>query len=413
MLINSGRLRTTDAKVDNSGEVLRRVWQEVKSVFRSICPVRVIGDRDLLIDALRGFCFMLMTANHLPGNILATFSNPQYGPFGFFTSASGFVFLSGLVAGSAYLNYGRTHGFEAMNSRIWRRFWDVYVAQMLLYFTLFVAVYLRCRSSASWQLDLMIQAPVKAAVFGVALLYEPMFLGILPMYCLYLAATPLLLKLMRMGKVNWILGGSTALWFISGLVVRLPNGSGSIAFGAFNPLTYQILFVFGLAFGTRYVTMERLMGAAKRKIAGLVFAITSLFWLLRMGYALNPTIEDFVNRYQKLFSVVHFGPLRLLNFAVFSVALYCLFENKRWSRCQHPAFRWLAFLGQHSLPVCVWSILTTYAVMALLPQDPAWGARFLAMILAVGSLTVPAFLHVQYRQYRKKVSASASLEATA
>jgi hypothetical protein len=58
--------------------------------------------RNLLIDALRGLCFVLMTADHLPANVLHRFSNTVYGPFGFFTAASGFVFLSGLVAGVVY-----------------------------------------------------------------------------------------------------------------------------------------------------------------------------------------------------------------------------------------------------------------------------------------------------------------------
>ena len=57
-------------------------------------PHKEMGKTNLLIDALRGLCFVLMTADHLPENLLARFSNGTYGPFGFFTAASGFVFLS-------------------------------------------------------------------------------------------------------------------------------------------------------------------------------------------------------------------------------------------------------------------------------------------------------------------------------
>jgi hypothetical protein len=40
-------------------------------------------DRIVVLDALRGACFVFMTADHVPGNPFATFSNPYFGPFGF------------------------------------------------------------------------------------------------------------------------------------------------------------------------------------------------------------------------------------------------------------------------------------------------------------------------------------------
>ena len=49
--------------------------------------------RNLAIDGLRGICLVLMTMDHLPGNPMARFSNYRYGPFGFFTAASGFVVI--------------------------------------------------------------------------------------------------------------------------------------------------------------------------------------------------------------------------------------------------------------------------------------------------------------------------------
>ena len=43
-----------------------------------------------------------MTVDHLPGSPIYRFSNPVSGPFGFFTAALGFIFLSGFVAGNVY-----------------------------------------------------------------------------------------------------------------------------------------------------------------------------------------------------------------------------------------------------------------------------------------------------------------------
>jgi hypothetical protein len=56
----------------------------LKKVFRDfnaqLCP-----------DFARGICLILMTVDRLPDNLLRRFTNPEFGPFGFFTGASGFV----------------------------------------------------------------------------------------------------------------------------------------------------------------------------------------------------------------------------------------------------------------------------------------------------------------------------------
>jgi hypothetical protein len=131
--------------------------------------------------------------------------------------------------------------------------------------------------------------------------------------------------------------------------------------------------------------------------------ITVGLFVLRLAYALNPTIVTFVEHYHQWLSVVQQGPVRLLNFAAFGVVLYWWARQRRWGgECANPLVRCFAFLGQHSLPVFVWSILTTYIAMAVLPDRPARSVRALALVLAVTSLMLPAFLHARLRHHLKK-----------
>jgi hypothetical protein len=90
------------------------------------------------------------------------------------------------------------------------------------------------------------------------------------------------------------------------------------------------------------------------------------------------------------FSVVQLGPLRLLNFAAFAFLLLLAVRRYRRRERTAAAVRWLALIGEHSLPVFAWSILTTYAAVALLPSSPNGLIGFAGALVAVASLTIPA-----------------------
>jgi hypothetical protein len=343
-----------------------------------------------------------MTADHLPENLLWRFSNTRYGPFGFFTAASGFVFLSGLVAGVVYERYWQLYNPGVVMRRVWRRLRAIYLTHLALYVAILVMVALHVPGSSTWHFDLFSKDPWKALWLGVSLLHEPKLLAILPMYCLFLALTPFLLRELHMGNVRWVLSGSVALWVVAGLFIQLPVDPDGICFGVFNPLSYQLLFVFGLAFGAGQISVDRLGSATVRSIVALSFFVAVFFFLLRLAYATSATVVAFVEEFHPWLSVIQLGPLRVLNFAAFGVALYWLSRKRDWSDGSNLLLRCLAFLGQHSLPVFAWSILTTYIAMSVLPEHPNLSVRALALGLAVTSLMLPAFLHGKLLQHLKK-----------
>src|SRR5437899_3114987 len=61
------------------------------------------SSRDLRLDYLRGFCFFVMTINHISDFGPQSWINTATGHGEFFiTAAEGFVFISGLVMGMVY-----------------------------------------------------------------------------------------------------------------------------------------------------------------------------------------------------------------------------------------------------------------------------------------------------------------------
>jgi hypothetical protein len=368
-----------------------------------------LGRRNALVDALRGVCFVFMTVDHFPGSPFLRFSNPYYGPFGFFTAALGFIFLSGLVAGFVYEDHRVRYGFRSLIRRILRRVRALYVTQIVLVLALVVAVRLNLPGVDRWHLDVLDTDPLKGLLLGVSMLYEPGYLGILPMYCLFLLLTPILIRQFQKGRLRYVLGISGLLWLVSGLVIRLPDNPNGIDFGAFNPLAYQLLFIVGLAFGTKQPNLERV--PYRNWLIGVAFTIAGLFFILRLQYALHGPFNPLAHRLGASFSAVQLGPLRLLNFAAFGLTLFWVVRKIRWADVDTAAFRWLAFLGRHSLPVFAWSILTAYAAVALYPSHPSVIAGMLGVFLAAASLTIPAQLRATFVGRRKKPTPAPSIDA--
>ena len=144
---------------------------------------------------------MFMTIDHFPGSPFLRFSNPNYGPFGFFTAALGFVLLSGFVSGFVYEGSRVHDGFGAITRRVGARVRALYVTQLVLYATLAVAVVTGLPHVGRWDLDVYGDDPWKALLLSVSMLYEPGYLGLLPMYCLFLLATPVLIWQFERGRL--------------------------------------------------------------------------------------------------------------------------------------------------------------------------------------------------------------------
>jgi hypothetical protein len=163
-----------------------------------------------------------------------------------------------------------------------------------------------------------------------------------------------------------------------------------------------MVFIAGLAVGTGNIAFDRQRPAARKLMIASALVISIVLFLLRFGYVLSPTVAAAINPLHQWSSRRNLGPLRLLNFTAFGLTVHWLTKSTNWSRCYNRVFRWLTLLGQQALPVFVWSILTRYLALALLPHHSSAVLRSIAMVLAVMSLALPPLLIGKYRRQQKE-----------
>jgi hypothetical protein len=185
-------------------------------------------------------------------------------------------------------------------------------------------------------------------------------------------------------------------------LIRPPSDPNGVDFGAFNPLSYQLLFIVGLAFGTRALDLRRLSARTQKSLTYAAALIAAVFLVLRQAYALKGPLNPALDRIGALFSAVQLGPLRLLDFAAFGLVLFAVLHAVEWSEVKLSAFRWLAFIGRNSLPVFAWSIMIAYIGTALVPASPTRVVEILAVIAAVASLTIPAWIRSRFRRHQER-----------
>ena len=155
------------------------------------------------VDSLRGYFLVVMTLGHLPPHPLQPFFSYS---FGYASAPDGFVFLSGLVSTWVYLRVRNKHGQRALETRVLGRTRDIYLVHIfLLSASIAEGVLLANNSFQSTY-------PVRAFLSGSLLLYQPALSDILPMYCIFLLFTPIVLDQMTKGRA-WLVGMTSAsLW---------------------------------------------------------------------------------------------------------------------------------------------------------------------------------------------------------
>ena len=355
--------------------------------------------RDIRLDALRGLVLAWMTINHLSGPLHAY----SFQTLGFVSSPEGFVFISGIVAGMVYGRIGLTQGAGPLRRKALHRVRDIYLSHMaaflaviILELTLSNDLY-RIYYAATNRLSLV--SPLTALGLGAVFLFQPPFLDILPMYCLFLLITPFIIN--RFKKKHgcwWVLAGSFLIWAPATYsswekLQRYSEHILPLNFGYFDPLAWQFLFVGGLFFGFRRYTAKSL------PIKKSLITLSLLIWigLLLLHYKILPSnLLWFDINYLTIRET--FGPLRVINLAVVAYLITCLgsrFPNLlKWP--------WFSYLGQHSLQVFTFHLVLLYSIIPLynsLIIPAGWTWIIAADIGILSSLTIPAWLHVRYRKF--------------
>lgn len=332
------------------------------------------------LDAVRGLMLVLMTLTHLPTRL----SNPTGQPFGFVSAAEGFVMLSAFMAGMVYTARERREGAEAMRGAFFKRALKIYACQIaLLIFLMTVVAVMGLLAGQEAVINLIgfyLDQPLAALFSGLLLIYAPPLLDILPIYIVFMLASPVLLLHGLHRGWGGILGLSLLAWLLAqfDLGEAVYNAVTTVApipvpyrqTGSFEIWGWQFLWVLGLWMGS--------MQAERPDAPPLVFprwmvntaisiALVGFVWRHVIGQNPFPGQASLA----PLFDKWHLGPLRLINFMAL---LLLTMHFAPWLRRHLPRLPVLETLGRASLPVFCAHLVLALLALALAgdvqPQRP-------------------------------------------
>jgi hypothetical protein len=320
------------------------------------------------LDALRGLMLVWISLTHLP-TVVSTYVNQ---PFGFVSAAEGFIFLSALFTGRIYSLIDQRDGYPAMRQKLRRRTLRLYLYHaFLLSFAFLMAVPIAAsgtRPGLHNLLDFYFNAGAWHAVIDAALLvYRPPLLDILPMYIIFLAFTPLALRLGQ--KLGWrfSLGVSFTLWLLAQLGLRQTSWTFMNRYlglriplhemGSFDLWAWQWLWLVGLWMGVCWAKDQLPISRLARQVT--IPALVVVAALFAMRHAIGRGFE--LGTYELFFDKWHLGVVRLFDFSAVGVLLI-----RARSYLKPFSIRPLVLLGQSSLQVFCAHLFFCFAGLTLL-----------------------------------------------
>lgn len=324
--------------------------------------------RQPALDALRGIFLVMMTLTHLPVPLGRAVGQP----LGFVSAAEGFVLLSATLLGIIYGTRLARDGYGPVARALHRRALKLYLCQIGLLVLAFYCIAPAGREQGIAAISNLFTYqgahPALAAIGGALLLHAPPLLDILPMYAVFIALSPWVLR--RAESQGWrgLLYVSAAVWLLAQLGLKsflhkwfvtttgLPFPFS--ATGSFDIFGWQLLWMLGLFLGSRRgrALPDPLPADSVVWRLCLVLAVYFFVWRHTMGIfpfghngsPLNVLADKWM-----------LGPLRLANFLVLAALAW------RWGQALAPFFTRgpLVQLGRQALPVfCTQTVLSLLAL---------------------------------------------------
>jgi len=354
------------------------------------------------LDALRGLFLVWMTLTHLPTH----FSDLVNQPFGFVSSAEGFVFLSALLVARLYIHQAMQDE-AGLRNKLWRRALKIYGYHLLmlaLAFTVAAGLAVTTHRTAIYNLlNFYIAHPVVAVVGSVLLIYCPPLLDILPMYVIFLAGSPLVLMTAVRWGWNRILGVSLAVWLLAqfGLRDLVHNVVVHITHlpiplqetGAFNLFAWQWIWIAGMWLGAKSAEGPLPLSKVPGKMVAVCAVVCAFFIGVRHEWLGSHLTQQALGLLLDKWSI---GALRMINLAAFTIVLY-------WLR--KPVLKIVAIepfltLGKASLEVFCAHVFFVFFGLALLYGEVTQLHGYLAIGLVV--FTFAGLILVALREIRRR-----------
>ena len=331
--------------------------------------------RDQRLDAFRGWMQLSIFYSHAFGSFAGLWL--IHAGWGVSDSSEQFLFLSGFGLGSVFVLKQARGGFgnacrdlAVRMVRLWRMHLIVFLC-----FGLMVTAASVWLGEPAWEFAL--HAPALAALGGALTLYQPLFMGILPLFLYGMAALPVFAWAMqRYGA--WSLLLPLVLWVVGQCVTADVPG----LFGAtlsFSPLGWVPLFMLGAWFGRQALLHGRAIPRHPALVAGAVLTV-----LVGAVMHKGDILPDFWVGKEQL------APLRLLHAMSCAYLVAVLIpRDVAWARGRAAGF--LAVLGRNSLQVFSLGLFLSYIAAAVFrhwPQTQWWSEP---LLLGLGTLVLWAF----------------------
>jgi hypothetical protein len=337
------------------------------------------------IDSLRGVLIAIMAINHL--NYFAPpIAYYTYQPFGFVSAAEGFVFLSGLIAGMVYPRHCIGQKTSILFRRVYRRAGMIYCAHIITFITIAVIFLSVPYYAEHWSQRLPNFSTHTTSEFalGLALLYQPRYFEIVPMYLAFFLLLPLLILNIVRRRAVWVLACSALVYAAVHMFdMRLGRhlfGQSLTQLGYFNYLAWQLLFVVGVLVGARSSLGDSLDFLNSKWMIGGSIAIVLFLFAVRHKYVTVPIDIIAATSRDRL------GWLRLLNFLASAHVIYLLER----SRSEFFGWPFFALLGRY--PLGVFSLHLILAYLATPWLRPRTYCNLSLQVLASGTFVGVLYL---------------------
>lgn len=370
-----------------------------------------ITKRSETIDTIRGFLLLLMTLDHLlqwPLSGLSFLYKFSFQPLGLVSAAEGFFLLSGITLSMVYAKYITTQQYAFCQRKIFSRAKELYFKNtfsILLCATLVILFpnYFVAWGNATEFSGSLYTHPKLSIIGGATFTILPAFFDILPLYILFLLASPFVLKQIVSGRVFFTLTAIFGFYLIGqyGPLFLLQDflqqqGFTPTRFTWFEPLSWQLLFFSGLTLGTLYQQKKLSFLENIPKHAVLTACLIVLFFT---SYKYSLLSEKITQPIKTLTDIRTLGPLTLIQLS----ALTIIFIQTGRSFPKLVNSRALSLLGKNGLEVFLFHCFLCYGVAVFRPQinELAIGLQLTILCSSILSLwLVPLFKYRNLIQLR-------------
>lgn len=362
--------------------------------------------RDVRLDVVRGLALLTIFINHVPKNPLEEYTSRN---FGFSDAAEAFVLMSGMAVALAYSGGFFKHEYRKAASRILRRARTLYLVHV---FTMTLALVIVGTGLYAFGVETIaehvnftrFQTDTVKAIIGMPLLgYQLGYFNILPLYVVLLIAA---IGFLAIGVRNvWaMLAVSSGIWVFAHLSgTNFPNWPGEWGW-FFNPLGWQLVFVFGIAIGLSAKTGRTLVPYHPVLYAlALAFVVFAGFWVKQKMGALPG-----FSALPELFANTNKGALAFLRLVHVLALAYVLIHTDVIGRLLNTrVFRPIAIIGKNGL-----AVFASGSVMAIFLQVlfETWRAGDLIKSAVLVAGLVAQFLVALYFEGRKTPARAAPVQ---